>query len=314
MPFARHDGRAVIVDALDVECDGVLTLTLVDSNHIDLPPWTAGSHIDVELPNGCMRQYSLCGDPADARRYRIAVLRETLSRGGSEYVHTFVHVGSELTIWGPRNNFPLVEKQRHLFIAGGIGITPILAMLQSCQSHWELYYGGRSRGSMAFLDELSVHGDRVHVFVADEGKRLPLPEILGSSDESTAIYCCGPPRLLDAVESHVPSCFRNLLHVERFRPRTRERDADATFEILCKSSGRLIAVPSDLTALEALQAAGLPVVGACLEGTCGTCEVAVLHGEPEHRDEITEFGSSETGNKMYVCVSRSRSPRLVVDL
>jgi ferredoxin len=167
---------------------------------------------------------------------------------------------------------------------------------------------------MAFLDELSVYGARVHIFAADEGERLPLSEILGSPDESKTIYCCGPTRLLDAVESYVPSWPANSIHIERFRSRKREHHADTNFEILCKKSKRLVAVPSDLTALEALQAAGLPVVGACLEGTCGTCEVTVLDGEPEHRDEITELGCSELSDRMYVCVSRSRSSRLVVDL
>jgi ferredoxin len=167
---------------------------------------------------------------------------------------------------------------------------------------------------MAFIDDLNVYGGRVHVFAADEGERLPLSEILGSPNESTAIYCCGPTRLLDVIESFVPSWPANSLHVERFRPRKREHDADTKFEILCKKSRRLVTVPSDLTALEALQAAGLPVIGACLEGTCGTCEVTVLDGEPEHRDDITELGFGDLGDRMYVCVSRSRSPRLVVDL
>jgi ferredoxin-NADP reductase len=314
MVFARNDGRAVIVEALRVECDQVLALTLVGADGNDLPEWTAGSHIDVELPNGCTRQYSICGDPSDLHRYRIAVRHEELSRGGSEYFHRFIHVGSNLMMWGPRNNFPLIEEQHNIFIAGGIGITPILAMVRACRSPWELYYAGRSRCSMAFLSELSAFSSRVHIFAADEGQRIPLTDVLVSPDEFTAVYCCGPASLIDAVESHLesrPSC---SLHVERFRPRTREFEENREFEILCTKSQRLVTVPADLTALEALQGAGMPLVGACLEGTCGTCEVRVLDGEPEHRDEISELDFSELSDRMYVCVSRSKSPRLVVDL
>src|SRR5262245_48929690 len=187
-----------------VGADGVALLTLTDPAGHDLPGWAPGAHIDLVLPEvGLIRHYSLCGDPDEGSAWRIGVLRQPAGRGGSAYVHDALRAGSLVEVRGPRNNFPLVDAERYLFVAGGIGITPILPMLKEVDARgrpWELLYGGRSRSSMAFLDELRPYGNRVRVHPRDEAGALPLPSVLGMPRPDTAVYCCGPEPLLTAVE------------------------------------------------------------------------------------------------------------------
>ena len=266
---------------------GVVGLELVPADDAPLPQWTPGAHIDLHLPGGLVRQYSLCGDPADRRRWRIAVLREPEGRGGSACVHDKLAVGDELTVAGPRNHFPLVEANDYVFIAGGIGITPILPMIAAVQRAgrpWRLIYGGRTRASMAFRAELGEYGDRVMVRPQREYGLLDLDAVFDVVTADTAVYCCGPEALLQAVEQR---CTEELLHVERFAPKQREPDsADAEFEVELASSGRVIAVPAGCSVLAALAAAGVEVLSSCQEGTCGTCETGVLDGAPDHRDSV----------------------------
>jgi ferredoxin-NADP reductase len=263
-----------------------------------LAPWEPGAHIDLELPNWLTRQYSLCGDPADLSAYRIAVRHDPLSRGGSEYVHLFLRPGRTLSVSLPRNHFPLRPAAEYLFVAGGIGITPIVPMLRAAVASGAavtLAYAGRSR---PFAEELvATYGDRV---------RLGRPDLAALAAEFPAaeVYCCGPASMVTEAEAVFPR-----VHTERFEPTRRTFGPDTAFEVVCARSGGTIAVPADESLLDALNHAGRAVPSACREGVCGSCEVAVLAGEPEHRDDI---GAPE--GRMYPCVSRALSPRLVLDL
>jgi ferredoxin-NADP reductase len=297
--------------------DGVIGLILIPNDGGGLPGWTPGAHIDLRLPGGLIRQYSLCGDPADGSSWRVAVLREPEGRGGSAAVHDLLAEGDEIAASVPRNHFELDDADSYLFIAGGIGITPILPMVVEASRRnrpWRLAYGGRSRGSMAFLDELSGWGDRVTVWPQDERGLLDLA-LLGEPCPGTAVYCCGPAPLLAAVEERCAAWPAGTLRVERFTPAddATAGDGDA-FEVELAGSGRVIGVPAGQSVLAALRGAGIEVLSSCEEGTCGTCETGVLAGVPDHRDVVLTPAEREAGDIMMVCVSRSKTPRLVLDL
>lgn len=300
--------------------DGVMGLILIPNDGGDLPGWTPGAHIDLHLPGGLIRQYSLCGDPADGSSWRVAVLREPDGRGGSAAVHDLLAEGDEIAASVPRNHFGLDDADGYLFIAGGIGITPILPMLAEASRGnrpWRLAYGGRGRGSMAFLDELGRWGDRVTVWPRDERGPLDLAALLGGPRPGTAVYCCGPASLLDAVRERCAAWppGRQTLRVERFTPADdATADGPEAFEVELASSGRVIGVPAGQSVLAALRGAGIEVLSSCEEGTCGTCETGVLGGVPDHRDVVLTPAEREAGDIMMVCVSRSKTPRLVLDL
>jgi ferredoxin-NADP reductase len=219
---------------------------------------------------------------------------------------------------GPRNNFPLARAKRYLFIAGGIGITPMLPMIRAAKAagaEWELVYGGRERSSMAFLDELAGYGDRVRVWPQDEHGFLPLPELLGVPQPDTLVYCCGPGPLLDAVEAACATWPAGSLHVERFvaKPLTEPVLTEA-FEVHLARSDLTLTVPVDRSILSVVEEAGVGVLSSCGEGTCGTCETGVLEGTPDHRDSVLDPTQRAVGDCMMICVSRSCTPRLVLDL
>jgi ferredoxin-NADP reductase len=232
------------------EADGVISLALRGSG---LPPWEPGAHLDFLLAHGLERQYSLCGDPAEQDVWRIAVLREPEGRGGSAFVHERLWVGETVRVRGPRNDFPLRPAGRYLFIAGGIGITPILPMLRAADAasaDWSLLYGGRTRGSMAFRDQLTRYGERVAIRPQDETGLLDLASYLGPPGPDTAVYCCGPGALLEAVEQY---CAANGLpepRMERFRPKAREASPDTPFELVLARSGLTLSVPEHTSVLE----------------------------------------------------------------
>jgi ferredoxin-NADP reductase len=282
-----------------------------------LPPWEPGSHIDLLLGPDLARQYSLCSDTADRRYLSVAVLREPQSRGGSVFVHDELQEGQQIQIRGPRNNFPLVESPRYQFIAGGIGITPILGMIRQAEAagaDWHLLYGGRTRASMAFLDELAQYGDRVRIQPQDEEGLLDLDAVLGTPRDDTAVYCCGPEVLLDAVESRCSSWPAGSLHVERFAPKALADDVvDTEFEVEFARSGVTATVPAGTSIIDVATENGLFVLRSCSEGVCGTCETVVIEGEPEHRDSVlTEEDRAE--GAFMPCVSRACSRTLVLDL
>jgi ferredoxin-NADP reductase len=294
--------------------DGVALLTLCPPDGGPAPSWAPGAHIDVDVAPGLTRQYSLCGDPADRSTLRIAVLREPAGRGGSRAVHDDLAEGDTVSVRGPRNNFPLVPAGRYLFVAGGIGITPLLPMVAAAQARgadWRLAYGGRTRDAMAFRAELCrSYGDRVSVFPQDEAGLLDLDALLAGPPPGTEVYCCGPEPLLAAMEERCPA---GSLHVERFTP-AEDTGPRTGFQVGLAVSGRTLAVPPGRSILEAVEEAGIRVLSSCREGTCGTCETAVLEGVPDHRDVLLTEDERAACDTMMICVSRSRSPRLVLDL
>lgn len=307
--------RVRVVERQDV-ADGVVGLVL-EPLAGELPAWEPGSHVDVLLYGGGVRQYSLCGPLGDRAHYRIAVLRVDDGRGGSVRIHDKLAQGDELDIRGPRNHFRLEPAERHLFIAGGIGITPILSMMASATavgSDWGLVYGGRSRGSMAFLGELETYGDRVDLWPQDERGLLDLPAILGDPVEGRRVYCCGPESLLAAVEQEMRRRPREALHTERFAPKGPVESGGAGFEVEVASSGARVAVAEGESIIDALAGVGVDVDFSCREGTCGTCETGVLGGVPDHRDSVLSEDEQAANDCMMICVGRCRTGPLILDL
>ena len=309
------------VAARTLAADGVVSLTLRRPDGGTLPAWTPGAHIDVLLEgdaDGLVRQYSLCGQPAERGSWQIAVLREPQGRGGSAYVHDHLREGSTVRVRGPRNNFPLRPATRHLFVAGGVGITPILPMVEAAEAagaDWSLLYGGRTRTSMAFLDRLAAHGERVLVRPQDEYGLLDLAAHLDVPKEGTLVHACGPEPLLRAVQEQCAGWPPGTLGVERFAPvAATESGAAAAFELELVRSGLTLTVPPDRSVLETVEEAGVTVDFSCREGTCGTCETDVLDGTPDHRDSLLTEDERAAGDTMLICVSRSCGPRLVLDL
>ena len=304
----------LVVDRREFAADGVLALTLRHPLGEELPAWEPGAHVDVVLGPELERQYSLCGDPADRSAWRIAVLREPDGRGGSAHVHEQLGQGDKLRVRGPRNHFRLESAPRYRFIAGGIGITPILPMLAAAEAagaEWTLLYGGRTRNSIAFTEELGRYGDRVTVAPQDETGLLDLASVLDAIPDGTLVYCCGPGPLLDAVEERCPA---ERLRVERFSPKAQQLGENSAFEVELAQSGRTVTVTPDVSVLDAVRAAGVEVLFSCTEGTCGTCETDVLEGTPDHRDSVLTDEEREAGETMMICVSRCRGGRLVLDL
>ena len=310
-------GRTLRVRRMAWEADGVLSVVLADPTGFALPRWTPGAHIDVDLTPELRRSYSLCGDPHDDETWTIAVLHEPASRGGSDHVHTRLRPGALLPVSGPTNNFELVDAPEYLFIAGGIGITPLLPMVSAVHrrgARWRLLYGGRRRASMAFLDRVARYGDHVAVRPEDEFGPLDLDRALRATTPAAVVYCCGPEPLLAAVEAHCASGGR-ALRVERFAPKPRDDTGSVTsFQVVCRRSGVEATVGADQTILEVLGAAGVPVVYSCQDGICGTCETTVIDGDVDHRDSVLTEAERRAGDTMFICVSRCRSPRLVLDL
>jgi ferredoxin-NADP reductase len=301
----------LVVREVEPAAEGVVALSLAGE---DLPDWTPGAHIDLILGDGLVRQYSLCGRTSDPGCWRIAVLETPDSRGGSRAVHRLA-AGATVRVRGPRNHFPVVASRRYLFLAGGIGITPLLPMINEVSAagaDWELYYGGRTLESMAFTDELAAFGDRVHLVPEDTHGRLGLNGILGTPRPDTLVYACGPEGMVAAVERHCVSWPPGSLHLERFTA-----DVDKTgepFEVVLERSGRTLVVGPGRSIFETVRAAGVSVLGSCLEGICGTCETEVLDGEVDHRDSVLDEDERAANEVMMICVSRCRGSRLTLAL
>jgi tetrachlorobenzoquinone reductase len=309
----------LLVRSMTWEAADVMSVTLAGLDGAPLPPWEPGAHLELDLGER-VRQYSLCGRPGEPGTYRIAVLHERGGRGGSAYVHEELRPGTTVRAHGPRNRFPLEDASRYLFLAGGIGITPLLPMIARAAGGgvpWRLVYGGRSRESMAFLPELARYGSAVTVVPEDRDGRPDLDALLGTPEPGTAVYCCGPEGLLAAVEERCAAWPEGALHVERFAaaPRDPALDGeDTAFEVECAQSGLTVGVAAGETVMDALERAGVQVPNACREGICGSCETPVLAGVPAHRDGLLTDAEREAGKTMMPCVSRSLSPRLVLDL
>jgi ferredoxin-NADP reductase len=313
--------RVEVADVADVAAGvKVLTLSAVDGQ--ELPAWTPGAHIDLALPSGLTRQYSLCSDPVDRTTYRIAVLRQLEGNGGSAELHRIASPGLRLSIRGPRNHFPLVAADNYIFVAGGIGITPILPM--TCEAErrgtpWHLIYGGRDRDSMAFVEELQALGNTsVDIVPQDERGLLDLDRTFADVPNETAIYCCGPEALITAAQEIASArALRDALHIERFgksvvAPRA---EISAPFSVTCALSSISFTVPPDRSILDLVRERVDPKYPySCTEGYCGSCTTRVLAGIPDHRDEILTDEERAENNVMMICVDRSLTEQLVLDL
>ena len=321
-PSGHAINRTVVVQSVSPAGEDIVRLRLASPDGRPLPRWTPGSHIDVECGEpGVSRQYSLCGDPAEPDVFEIAVLREAQGRGGSRWVHDNVRAGDRLRIRGPRNHFRLDETvKRAIFIAGGIGITPISAMARRAKAlgiDYQLHYSGRGRRSMALLDELAaLHGERLHVYAKDEGRRNDFPALLARPDADTQIYACGPVRMLEALSAGCAAWPADALRVEHFQSTLGKLDPthEHAFDVTLKDSGIVVHVPADQTLLSALRAANIDVQSDCEEGLCGSCEVRVLEGEVDHRDVVLTRAEREANGKMMACCSRACGKRLVLEL
>ncbi len=296
-------GRDVVVVGRTLAASSVVLLDLAPVNDIPLSPWQPGAHIDVTVPAG-ERQYSLM--PAEPGRWRIGVLREPEGRGGSLWLHDSVALGDTLHITGPSNHFAFrpVPGRKYLFLAAGIGITPIASMVAAAQAagvEYEFHYSGRTRDAMLPYDAV--------LHVSDEGTRIDLVSVLATDAE---VYCCGPTHFIEAVESLARP---GKLHVERFEAKELTPPVwDGPFEVEFELSGETLEVPPEKSILEVAEEAGIFVLSSCREGTCGTCETAVVDGEVDHRDSILTPGEQALNTVMYVCVSRAACPRLVLEL
>jgi ferredoxin-NADP reductase len=307
----------VVVERRDVAARDVTKFVLRRASREAFPAWDPGAHVDIELPGGLLRQYSLCGDPLKLDCYEIAVLNKLDGRGGSRHMTSELGVGAVLSVSAPRSLFPLMPSNRYLFIAGGIGITPIMPMIRAAHAagaEWVLHYGGRSRSSMAFLADLSGYGDCVFVVPQDEAGLLDLKRLLADPSPDTLVYCCGPEALLQAVEAGTAHWPRGVLRMERFEPKDQAEGENTAFEVELRQSGVTLQVPVDRSILEAIEDADIPALSSCGQGTCGTCLTRVIEGVPDHRDSLLEDEDRSAGDKMLICVSRAKSKRLVLDI
>jgi len=305
------------------EAEGIASYELARVDGRPLPAFSAGSHIDVQLPGGITRQYSLCNRHADAQAYRVAVLRDPNSRGGSAAMHERVNEGDLLQISEPRNHFPLVHAVRTVLFAGGIGITPLLCMahrLQAVGADFELHYCTRSQAKTAFAAEIaqSEFASRVH-FHFDDGaaqQKLDLKQVIGRSDAQTHLYVCGPAGFIQYVTEGAKGLGwpGAQIHVEYFAAAAQDTSGDRAFEVKIASSGQLVRVAPNQTVVQALAAAGVEVLTSCEQGVCGTCITRVLEGECDHRDMYFSDEEKSRHDQFTPCCSRAKSPVLVLDL
>jgi tetrachlorobenzoquinone reductase len=313
----------VRVKRISFEAETIHSYELVAPGGGDLPAFTAGCHIDLHLPNGMIRSYSLVNDQSERNRYVVAVNKDVASRGGSHSVHETVRVGDILTISHPKNNFALQENAAHsVLIAGGIGITPLLSMIRRLEAlgrPWELFYTVRTRSAAAFLDELDAlrfNGQaNVHLNFDQEppGRLLDLPAIVTQAPKDAHLYCCGPVSMLEAFEAATTDRPTDHVHVEYFKAKEKPAVAGG-FEVKLARCNRTIAVQAGKSILDALLDAGVAVSYACTEGVCGTCETRVIEGLPDHRDLFLSKEEQAANTTMMICCSGSKSPTLVLDL
>lgn len=302
----------------------ICAFELVSADGAPLPAFSAGSHVDVHLPSGMTRQYSLCNDSGEHHRYVLGVLRDSSGRGGSKTMHDLVKEGDFLEISAPKNHFPLASgAKRSLLLAGGIGITPILCMaerLANVGDAFEMHYCTRSQERTAFYDRIQQAAYAASVaFHFDDGgaeQRLDLPALLASPEPGRHLYVCGPKGFMDAVlnTARAAGWTADHLHYEFFSAEVEKRADDGSFEVKLASSGKTIAVAKDCTVVQALADIGIEVQTSCEMGVCGTCITRVLEGEPDHRDMYLTPEEQAKNDQFLPCCSRSKSPMLVLDL
>ncbi|MCE0764606.1 PDR/VanB family oxidoreductase [Pseudonocardia kujensis] len=309
--------RVLRVEHLTRETDSIISFTLVDPQGGELPAWEPGAHIDVVVPGLGTRQYSLCGDPRNRHSYRIGVLLEPGGRGGSRYLHTEVRVGDLLTCRGPRNNFMLDEAKHYVFLAGGIGVTPILPMVVEAQrrgASWTMVYGARTRSAMAFVSELH---ERVQLMPEDELGRIDVGKALADLPEGSLVYCCGPAAMIEAVRGHRSDWpDPDTVRFELFSAPVQDTatETDRAFEVELVHTGATFTVQPGESILQKAMDAGADIGFDCQEGICGSCETPILEGVADHRDQVLTAKEKVANTCMMICVSRAASPRIVLDL
>lgn len=320
---ARRAGRdtetEVVVSKITEVADGVRELALRRPDGSALPSWSAGAHLELALPNGLSRQYSLCGDRSERDAWRVAVLREPAGRGGSAYVHDVLTEGDTLTVRGPRNHFPLAAAESYLFLASGIGITPMLPMIRQARdsgANVELHYVGRTAGAMSYADRLR-HNPWAHLHVTSEGGRPDLAALLAEVRPGTLIYACGSVGFLEAAEAATAHWPAGSFHVEWFSPKPGAAEAGEgaleAFEVVLERSGATVDVIPGQSIIDACESVGVTIPGSCFEGTCGSCETPLLEGVADHRDSVLSAEERAEGTYLMPCVSRAMTPRLVLD-
>ncbi|MGB4488212.1 MAG: PDR/VanB family oxidoreductase [Pseudomonas veronii] len=302
--------------------DGVVVLDLIPVGGAKLPAFEAGAHVDIHIAPGLVRQYSLCSDPADSAVYRLGVLRDPASRGGSTSVYDTLLEGAEVQISAPRNLFPLAsEARRSILIGGGIGITPMIAMayaLHAKGEDFELHYCGRSRSRSAFLDELqsAAFAERVHTHFDDEApaQKLDMDRVLGQAESGVHVYTCGPSGFMDWVigESAKHGYADDHIHREYFQIEV--DNSGASFQVVAARSGKTVQVAEGQTILAALADVGIQIEISCEQGICGTCLCDVLEGEPDHRDVYLTDDEKQANDQILICCSRAKSKKLVLDI
>jgi len=313
-----------LVYAMRYEAEGIVSVELrPGASGVQFPPFRAGSHVDLHLPNGLTRSYSLCNSSSDFGRYVVGVLNDRRSRGGSRYVHEQLRVGQVIDLSPPRNNFELDEEaRRSVLVAGGIGVTPIICMLQRLTALGravEVIYCARNRKEAAFIESIEglLGNEKVTWHFDDEEGAAPqLGTLLASRDSESHFYCCGPTPMLDAFEAACRELGYPNAHVERFASVHVESASKLHgFEVTCKRSGKVVEVPPAKSVLDALLEAGLNPDHSCREGVCGACETAVLDydGELDHQDAILTKAERQACKTMMICVSRCTGRRLVID-
>ncbi|GAB13289.1 oxidoreductase [Arthrobacter globiformis NBRC 12137] len=322
MNLPQNQEHKVRVAAKTALATGVVELELASEDGSDLPVWEPGAHVDLILPSGTVRQYSLCGDPGYLSAYKVAVLLDEKGRGGSREVHEGLETGTVVTIRGPRNHFPLGEHESYLFIAGGIGITPMLAMARKVAAegrNWRLIYGGRSLDTMAYLPEIkALKGGKVELVPADT---KGIPDIKGAIENATGahVYTCGPEPMLRVVEENTKALLgADFFHFERFgadpNAVPEDTDGDTAFEVELATTGKTLTVAADQKLIDVVRKVVPSVPFSCEQGYCGSCETGVLAGIPLHRDQLLTEDERACNDTMMICVGRSRSPKLVLDI
>jgi vanillate monooxygenase ferredoxin subunit len=305
------------------EAQDIASFELARANDAPLPAFSAGSHIDVQVPGGLTRQYSLCNDSGEQHRYRIAVLRDPASRGGSIAMHDAVHEGDELHISEPRNHFPLHHARRSLLFAGGIGVTPLLCMAQrlaTIGADFALHYCTRSPERTAFLQEVAAapfaRSVQLHFDSGPPSQKLNLERLLATPDPGAHIYVCGPTGFIDHVVGNAKAhgWSNDQVHLEYFGAAPKDTSGDAPFDVKIASTGKTYTVAAGRSVVQALQEHGVEILTSCEQGVCGTCITRVLEGEPDHRDMYFTDEERAKNDQFTPCCSRARSRMLVLDL
>lgn len=322
LPSEKNLLTLSVVERVDAG-EGIITITLADKFLGDLPAWTPGAHIDVILDDSdpadpLIRQYSLWGDPADRSRYQIGVLKSPDSRGGSVWVHEHLLPGTTVDISVPRNHFPLSDAGEYVFLAGGIGITPLLPMAREAERRgipWRLYQLCQNEQRLALpavVDELPAA--KVERRYSDVEGFLDFRALTDALPTGTHVYACGPTGMLNVLEELAVEAKQWTFHCERFGADPIDESGDAAFEVVLDSTDEVVTVPAGVSCLQALKEHGLKLEWSCREGVCGTCETEILEGEPIHRDSVLTAEEKESGETMMICVSRAKGARIRLDL